>query len=216
MKVLVAVSALLAVAQCGVIHHESADGHTATSYQNFHMEHFHAVPTYIKKEDKQYLEHPISRGKTSSSVKVHHGHDKHDPGYATASVQSDFGKGHQESGEVQGNSGSQEQEYALAAQQYQGHENGLAAQYQGHENGLAAQYQGHENVEAAGQGYEEAQKSYEAVQSGYEGHGQEEYEASADQGAEHQAQEDAAQADAALQHYITVPARGGQGLGHYH
>lgn len=49
------------------------------------MEHFHAVPTYIKKEDKQLLEHPISLGKTASKVEVHHG-DKHDPGYALTDV----------------------------------------------------------------------------------------------------------------------------------
>lgn len=59
----------------------------ATSYQSIHMEHYHAVPTYLKKEDKHLVDHPISLGKTSAKVEVHHG-DKHDPGYALTDVHS--------------------------------------------------------------------------------------------------------------------------------
>lgn len=53
----------------------------ATSYQNIHIQHFHAVPTYIKKEHKHLLEHPLPAGQTDLKVEIHHGH-KQDPGYA--------------------------------------------------------------------------------------------------------------------------------------
>ena len=62
----------------GIQHHERA-----TSYQNIHIEHFHPVPTYVKKEDVHLLKHPISLGTSSSKVEVHHG-DKHDHGYGFA------------------------------------------------------------------------------------------------------------------------------------
>ncbi|XP_060530602.1 uncharacterized protein LOC132704553 isoform X2 [Cylas formicarius] len=52
----------------GVIHHNDE----ATSYQHFEIEHYHAVPTYLKHEDKHLLEHPLSAGKTTSEVKIHH------------------------------------------------------------------------------------------------------------------------------------------------
>lgn len=39
------------------------------------------MPTYIKKEDKHLLEHPLPAGKTVSKVEIHHG-DKHYPGKA--------------------------------------------------------------------------------------------------------------------------------------
>lgn len=75
------------LAACGVIH----DGHhhQATSYQSIHMEHFHPIPTYAKKEDMHYLEHPVSEGKTESKVEVHHG-SKHEPGYAVAAIHSEI------------------------------------------------------------------------------------------------------------------------------
>lgn len=52
------------------------------------MQHFHAVPTYIKKEDKHLLEHPLPAGKTITKVEIQHG-DKHDPGYAYVSGSDD-------------------------------------------------------------------------------------------------------------------------------
>ncbi|XP_019870068.1 uncharacterized protein LOC109598603 [Aethina tumida] len=62
----------------------------ATSYQNFEIEHHHAVPTYVKGEDAQFLHHPVSKGRTASKVEVHHG-DKHDHGYAITDVESNQG-----------------------------------------------------------------------------------------------------------------------------
>ncbi|CAH0561328.1 unnamed protein product [Brassicogethes aeneus] len=75
--------AFLGLACAGLIHHSEK----ATSYQNVEMVHNHAVPTYIKNEDQQYLHHPVAKGKTTSKLQIHHG-DKHDHGYAVANVQS--------------------------------------------------------------------------------------------------------------------------------
>lgn len=62
------------------------------------MEHFHAVPTYIKKEYKHLLEHPIPAGKSSSKLEIHHG-NKHDHGYALVnSHNSAHGSGHDDAG----------------------------------------------------------------------------------------------------------------------
>ncbi|KAB0799485.1 hypothetical protein PPYR_07365 [Photinus pyralis] len=78
---------LFCIGESGLItHHGSTDDQhssKATSYQSFHMEHFHAVPTYIKKEYIHLLDHPVSVGKTASNVEVHHG-AAHDHGYAIA------------------------------------------------------------------------------------------------------------------------------------
>lgn len=83
--------AIFTICMAGLIdHHEKA-----TSYQSFHMEHFHPVPTFIKKEHLKLLEHPISIGKTSNKIEIHHG-DKHDPGYAIKHEEhegGDFGAG---------------------------------------------------------------------------------------------------------------------------
>lgn len=73
---------------CG-FEHEIKHHEGAHSYQNVYMEHFHSVPTYVKKEDKHLLEHPISLGQSSSKLEVHHG-GKHDHGYAIASVENDI------------------------------------------------------------------------------------------------------------------------------
>lgn len=74
-------SALLSLCACGIIHHDLdiEHGAKATSYQSIHFQHFHPVPTYIKKEDKHLFEHPLPAGKTVSKVEIHHG-DKHYPG----------------------------------------------------------------------------------------------------------------------------------------
>lgn len=55
------------------------------------MEHFHAVPTYIKKEYKHLLEHPVPSGKSSSKVEIHHG-GKHDSGYALVDTHNNIQK----------------------------------------------------------------------------------------------------------------------------
>lgn len=79
---------LFAAINCGVIHQEVEHG-KATSYQSIKFEHFHAVPTYIKKEHQHLLEHPVAVGESSSDVKIHHG-DKHDHGYAVTNVNSNL------------------------------------------------------------------------------------------------------------------------------
>ncbi|XP_044254979.1 uncharacterized protein LOC123005343 [Tribolium madens] len=71
----------------GIITHDHHE--RAHSYQNIHMEHFHPVPTYIKKEDSHLLNHPISIGTSSSKVEIHHG-DKHDHGYAFANAENNL------------------------------------------------------------------------------------------------------------------------------
>lgn len=78
----------MAGSQAGLIKHEQDHDAKATSYQTIEFEHFHAVPTYVKKEDAQLLKHPIPAGKSSSKVEIHHG-GKHDHGYAIASLESD-------------------------------------------------------------------------------------------------------------------------------
>ena len=57
-----------------------------TSYQSIQFEHQHAVPTYIKKEHQQLLDHPLPFGKTSSNIEVNH-----DYGYGSSN--SDESKG---------------------------------------------------------------------------------------------------------------------------
>ncbi|KAK5643374.1 hypothetical protein RI129_007219 [Pyrocoelia pectoralis] len=78
---LIILAGLVCIGECGLITHNEngADHHSAkaTSYQSFHMEHFHAVPTYIKKEFNHLLEQPLSVGKTESNVEVQHG-EKYD------------------------------------------------------------------------------------------------------------------------------------------
>ncbi|KAK4886733.1 hypothetical protein RN001_003004 [Aquatica leii] len=83
--IVVGILAISAISKAGLVTHEYSNNQypKATSYQNFHMEHFHAVPTYAKKEFKHLLENPISVGKSVSNVNIHHG-DKHDHGYAVA------------------------------------------------------------------------------------------------------------------------------------
>lgn len=82
---------LITYAHCIYITHDvNGDGSPgkATSYQNIHIQHFHAVPTYIKKEDKHLLEHPLPAGQTAVKFEIHHG-DKQDPGYAYVSDDDD-------------------------------------------------------------------------------------------------------------------------------
>lgn len=76
---------MLAVAQCGVIHHGEDDHHHATSYQHVKIENYHAVPVFVKKEHSELLEHPVSAGHIDHGVQVQHGDGHHDPGYAIAS-----------------------------------------------------------------------------------------------------------------------------------
>ncbi|RZC33402.1 hypothetical protein BDFB_003646 [Asbolus verrucosus] len=134
MKLLVLLASLC-LAHCGVIsqdtinhgieHHERA-----TSYQNIHIEHFHPVPTYIKKEDSHLLQHPISLGTSSSKVEIHHG-DKHDHGYALASAENHLhGQGFEDFNEGLGSSGGG---HDVATGSYQVHDQGEDySQYQGH------------------------------------------------------------------------------------
>lgn len=76
----------LAVANAGLISHDGFG--KATSYQNIEFHHFHAAPTYVKKEDSHLLKHPLPAGKSQAKLEVHHG-DKHDHGYAFAQAHSD-------------------------------------------------------------------------------------------------------------------------------
>ncbi|EFA02118.1 uncharacterized protein LOC103312521 [Tribolium castaneum] len=86
MKFLIVLTVIYTTAHGGIITHDHERAH---SYQNIHMEHFHAVPTYIKKEHSHLLQHPISIGTSSSKVEVHHG-DKHDHGYAFANAENNI------------------------------------------------------------------------------------------------------------------------------
>ncbi|CAH1370563.1 hypothetical protein MTP99_012125 [Tenebrio molitor] len=151
---------LACLAHGGVISHDAGIDHheRATSYQNIHIEHFHPVPTYIRKEDKHLLEHPISLGTSSSKVEVHHG-DKHDHGYAFASAENNA-HGHGFEGFDEG----------LASSGGGGHEAALAANYQVQDQGDEyAQYQGHSGQAGAGLGHYQLSSDVQGY-PGVEGH----------------------------------------------
>lgn len=51
-------------------HHHEIDHKHATSHQSFKFHHFHAVPVYVKKEDQQFLKHPVEVGGIKHKLKV--------------------------------------------------------------------------------------------------------------------------------------------------
>lgn len=51
-------------------HHHEVDHKHATSHQSFKFHHFHAVPVYVKKEDQQFLKHPVEVGGIKHKLKV--------------------------------------------------------------------------------------------------------------------------------------------------
>ncbi|EAA07811.3 histidine-rich glycoprotein [Anopheles arabiensis] len=62
-------------------HHHNIEHKHATSHQSFKFHHFHAVPVYVKKEDQQFLKHPVEISGLKHNLKIvhpeteqHHGH----------------------------------------------------------------------------------------------------------------------------------------------
>lgn len=51
-------------------HHHKVEHEHATSHQSFKIHHFHAVPVYVKKEDQQFLKHPIEVSGVKHKLKV--------------------------------------------------------------------------------------------------------------------------------------------------
>jgi hypothetical protein len=51
-------------------HHQEIDHKHATSHQSFKIHHFHAVPVYVKKEDRKFLDHPVEIGGLKHKLKV--------------------------------------------------------------------------------------------------------------------------------------------------
>lgn len=116
-----ALATLLAAANCGLIAHDGDHG-KATSYQSINFQHFHAVPTYVKKEDSHLLKHPLPAGHTGAKVEVHHG-GKHDHGYAIADSHSTYhGHGGDEGGHDFGGHGLEGHD--LGGHGFEGHDLG--------------------------------------------------------------------------------------------
>ncbi|XP_063709264.1 uncharacterized histidine-rich protein DDB_G0274557-like [Culicoides brevitarsis] len=62
-------------------HHHKVDHEHATSHQSFKFHHFHAVPVYVKKEDQQFLKHPVEVGGIKHKLKILHPETEHAKGH---------------------------------------------------------------------------------------------------------------------------------------
>lgn len=51
-------------------HHHKIDHEHAQSHQSVSIHHYHPVPVYVKKEDQQFLKHPVEIGGTKQKLKV--------------------------------------------------------------------------------------------------------------------------------------------------
>uniref|UniRef100_A0A336M0J5 CSON009306 protein n=1 Tax=Culicoides sonorensis TaxID=179676 RepID=A0A336M0J5_CULSO len=91
MKSIILLSICATVTLAGVIHDDGEGGEThhhhkidhehATSHQSFKFHHFHAVPVYVKKEDQQFLKHPVEVGGIKHKLKILHPETEHPKSY---------------------------------------------------------------------------------------------------------------------------------------
>ncbi|KFB42897.1 hypothetical protein ZHAS_00010656 [Anopheles sinensis] len=101
-KAIIFVTLFVGVCYAGLVHHHQDDDDVsetehhhniehkhATSHQSFKFHHFHAVPVYVKKEDQQFLKHPVEISGLKHNLKNHsefeskiHGGHGYDLGHA--------------------------------------------------------------------------------------------------------------------------------------
>ncbi|XP_039435086.2 histidine-rich glycoprotein-like, partial [Culex pipiens pallens] len=129
---------LFAVCFAGIIHHRQDDEEVAetehhhniehkhaTSHQSFKFHHFHAVPVYVKKEDQQFLKHPVEVSGIKHNLKIVHPETEHHHGHGlTLENHSEFdSKLHGGHGYDLGHAGSEHiaQDYS---QEYEHHYGG--------------------------------------------------------------------------------------------
>lgn len=62
-------------------HHHEVDHKHATSHQSFKFHHFHAVPVYVKKEDQEFLKHPVEISGIKHNLKIVHPETEHHHGH---------------------------------------------------------------------------------------------------------------------------------------
>ncbi|XP_021709342.1 histidine-rich glycoprotein [Aedes aegypti] len=100
-------------------HHHNIEHKHATSHQSFKIHHFHAVPVYVKKEDQQFLKHPVEVSGIKHNLKIVHPETEHNHAHGlTLENHSEFdSKLHGGYGHDLGHAGSEH----VAAQEYGGH-----------------------------------------------------------------------------------------------
>lgn len=62
-------------------HHHEIEHKHATSHQSFKFHHYHAVPTYIKKEDQEFVKHPVEVSGVKHNLKIVHPETEHHHGH---------------------------------------------------------------------------------------------------------------------------------------